>query len=120
MNKSTVLSQLAFAGIAAGLLSMSTVSGNEKVALGTEDSCVADTTNVAGQDSTAIITVAPSVDKHACKGQNACKGQGGCAMSQKALEAIAKKNGFAMEKVGKAHSCKTLNACKGLGGCSTL
>jgi hypothetical protein len=63
---------------------------------------------------------APKTAKHGCKGHNECKGQGGCAMTQKDLDAAAKKLGVPVEKAGKPHSCKGMNECKGLGGCKMM
>ncbi len=158
MNKPTLLAQLAFAGIAAGMLSVSNVSGNEakaavSTAAGSEhagpgkaagDADTAKTVKAhkkahkkAVTDSSATATTAPTgsavapvapaathaaaaPDKHSCKGQNSCKGQGGCAMSDKDIEAAAKKASMAMDMAGKAHSCKGKNECKGLGGCKMM
>ncbi len=44
-------------------------------------------------------TMAMSIAKHDCKGQNTCKGQGKCKSDK--------------------NSCKGQNACKGQGGCKT-
>ncbi len=158
MNKSTLLAQLAFAGIAAGIISVSNVSGSEAkaavstaagsgqtgpgVGTGAADTAKTGKTHkkvhkktVADSSSNSAMAptgsgVAPAApasahvpavaDKHACKGQNACKGQGGCAMSDKDIEAAAKKASMAMDMAGKGHSCKGKNECKGLGGCKTM
>ncbi len=149
MNKPTLLAQLAFAGIAAGMLSVSNVSGNEakaavSTAAGSEHSDTVKTVKAhkkahkkAVSDSSATATMAPTGSavtpvtpaathaasapaKHSCKGQNSCKGLGGCAMSDKDIEAAAKKASMAMDMAGKAHSCKGKNECKGLGGCKMM
>lgn len=106
MKKSSILAQVALAGIAAGLLSPMSVSAADK----TEKKKV-----VA---KTKADTAKAATAKHACAGKNACKGQGGCAMTEKDLKARAKKLGIPLSKAGKAHGCKGQNACKGLGGCN--
>lgn len=130
MNKSSLLSQLAIAGIAAGLISAAPVRA--------EDGMMADTTKAAapskkkhkkarkamadsskmGMNSMGTAGLTMANDKHSCKGQNSCKGLGGCKTSAEELKARAEKMGMAMDKAGSAHSCKTKNECKGLGGCA--
>jgi hypothetical protein len=164
MKKSTFLSQLAAAGIAAGLVAApgfteetkkaaepvakeakakadgkdasckakGECKGHEKKADGKEASCKAKGEckgHEVKADSAAKSGVkgelkgdakaAPAVEKKAaaCKGHNDCKGKGGCGMTDKDIEAAAKKMGIAKDKAGKAHGCKGMNECKGLGGC---
>jgi hypothetical protein len=136
VNKSNLLANLAIAGIAAGMISVASVSAEEaattpvvqdsskhavkkhKRAKVHKDSTAAVATPAAAKDS--IVKAAPvaASAKHSCKGMNSCKGQGGCHMDQAGIDAAAKKMGMAADKAGKAHDCKTKNECKGLGGCS--
>jgi len=145
MKKSSFLSNLALAGIAAGLVAAAPLHAADKAdstvkkekagckghasckgekasckghsSCKGKDGCAAkDTVKAGALADSATVTVA----SHGCKGQNACKGQGGCAMSEKDLKAAAKKAGMPMSKAGKAHSCKGQNACKGLGGCGSM
>lgn len=141
MKKISVLTQLAIAGIAAGLVSTAHAdnhgtkksgdsaraeksgckgkavvkSGNDKSSCGGPGGCGAKDSalgkKVAAPD-------AKSDAKASCRGKNACKGQGGCAMTDKQLEKRAKELGIPREQAGKAHSCKGKNECKGLGGCN--
>lgn len=162
MKKSTFLSQLAAAGIAAGLVAAPSFAdegkkaaepaakeaktkadgkdasckakgeckGHEKKADGKEASCKgkaeckghegkAEEKGAKVDSSKGAAKKAEAGEKKAaaCKGHNECKGMGGCAMTDKDLDAAAKKMGIARDKAGKAHGCKGMNECKGLGGC---
>lgn len=144
MKKSTLLSQLAIAGIAAGLVSAAPAhadnhgakksgdstrteksgckgkaavkSGSDKGSCGGPGGCGAKGDSALGKKIAADSAGAEA--KASCRGKNACKGQGGCAMSDKQLEKRAKELGIPREKAGKAHGCKGKNECKGLGGCN--
>jgi hypothetical protein len=138
MKKTSMLTQLAIAGIAAGLVSAAPAHashhGEKKDSARTEKSgckgkggckgesgckgkagCKGDSAAALGKK---VAAVAADTAKASCKGHNECKGQGGCAMSEKDLKARAEKLGIARDKAGKAHSCKGKNECKGLGGCN--
>ncbi len=136
MKKSSLLSQLAIAGIAAGLVSVAPVRAADATGDTTkaaapakkkhkskkQKKAMADSSAKASAtgDSTMGKSVAASqAAKHDCKGQNSCKGLGGCKTSQDELQARAQKAGISMDKAGSAHSCKGQNACKGLGGCKS-
>lgn len=119
MKKTTTLTQLAVAGIAAGLVSAAPVHADKKSqhaeSTRTEKSgCKSVKTEQAGKKVATDSTAA----KVKCRGLNECKGQGGCAMSDKQIEKRAKELGIPREQAGKAHSCKGKNECKGLGGCN--
>ncbi|MEO7427681.1 MAG: hypothetical protein ABI036_21030 [Fibrobacteria bacterium] len=133
MNKSNLLANLAIAGIAAGMISVASVSAEDgaatapvvqdtskhmvkkhKRAKAHKDSSSAAATPA---DTSAKAAPVAAAEKHSCKGMNSCKGQGGCHMDQAGIDAAAKKMGMAADKAGKAHDCKTKNECKGLGGC---
>jgi len=137
--KKNLLSQLAVAGIAAGMIAVSVNA--EKATPATANTTVSDSAKpmkkskakmkMAKPDSThamapmhdsamtapATPAAAAATGKHACKGHNSCKGMGGCHMTDADIDAAAKKMGKAREKAGKAHSCGGKNECKGLGGC---
>jgi hypothetical protein len=134
MKKSTLLSQLAIVGIAAGLVSVTPVraadasgdttktsthskkkSKKHKKAMADSSMSKHMATDSTMGKSAAIVQGA----KHDCKGQNSCKGLGGCKTSQDELQARAQKMGITMDKAGSAHSCKGQNSCKGLGGCKS-
>ncbi len=142
MPKSNILAQIALAGIAAGLISTSKAMAVEVPPAKSAVAATSDSTTkpapkplakatAKSKDSTKPKATPAMEDsskkgtkadmskgqKHSCKGMNECKGQGSCAMTQKDLDAAAKKMGVPVEKVGKAHSCKGMNECKGLGGC---
>jgi hypothetical protein len=106
MNTTTILTRLALAGIASGMLAVTACDKEGK----------------AGDGSgSAVAKPAPADSvksaEHGCKGLNACKGQGGCSVSESDLKAYAAKAGIPLEKAGKPHGCKGQNECKGLGGC---
>jgi len=137
MKRSSILTQLALAGIASGLISI-TAFGDEMNNAGgpavkkdtgmvhakptkkrkkaKKKSAMNDSTSMSqGMKDTTMAKTA----HHGCKGQNACKGLGGGPVSESELKDLAAKAGIPLEKAGKAHSCKGLNSCKGLGGCAT-
>lgn len=142
MKKTTVLTQLAIAGITAGLVfavpahaenpgakksdstrtekagckSKAAAKGSDKGSCGGPGGCGAKKDSALGR-KIAADSADEKAAKAKCRGLNACKGQGGCAMSEKQLDKRAKELGIPREKAGKAHSCKGLNECKGLGGC---
>lgn len=127
MKKSNILSQLAVAGIASGMLAL-TACNKEKsggAAEGGKQAAPAEKQAMEGtgmpdssmMDKGRMDTVKTA--KHECKGMNSCKGQGGCAVTEKDLKDLAAKAGTPLEKAGKAHGCKGLNECKGLGGCKS-
>src|SRR6187399_604323 len=131
MKKSSVLTQLAIAGIAAGLVAVAPVhashhgdksdstkseksgckgkggcKGMGKVK--SDSSCKGHTSckgasGCQGKDSASLgkKVAADSAMAAACKGMNSCKGQGGCSMSEKDLKAAAKKMGIPADKAGK-------------------
>lgn len=130
MKKTTMLTQLAIAGITAGLVSAAPAHADtgskpadgtrtEKSGCKSRNACKG-SGGCARKDSAFGKKVAADTveAKARCRGLNACKGQGGCAMSDKQIEKRAKELGIPREKAGKAHSCKGKNACKGLGGCN--
>lgn len=112
MNTANILTRLALAGIASGMLAVAACDKGEK----------GDKEAKAGAGSGATDAKPASSDtgvsaEHGCKGLNACKGQGGCFVSESDLKAYAEKAGIPLEKAGKPHGCKGQNECKGLGGC---
>jgi len=131
MKKTTLLTQLAVVGIAAGLVAVAPAHADkhakksegprtEKSGCKGKNACKGPG-GCARKDSVLGKKVAADslVDaKASCRGRNACKGQGGCAMSDKKLEKRAKELGIPRSEAGEAHSCKGKNACKGLGGCN--
>jgi hypothetical protein len=137
--KKNLFTQLALAGLASGLVTLAAQANEDKAAPVTSTTAAAkpaakmmkhaaDSSAAVKPaakmvkpvaDTSAAVAAAPvaAPTKHACKAQNECKGLGGCAMSQKDLDAAAKKMGMKVDKAGKAHECKGHNECKGLGGC---
>ena len=106
MNTTTILTRLALAGIASGLLAVTACNKEGKAG--------------DGSGSTGAKPAPADSAKSAeqgCKGLNDCKGQGGCFVSESDLKAYAEKAGIPLEKAGKPHGCKGQNECKGLGGC---
>jgi hypothetical protein len=121
MNKSNLLANLAIAGIAAGMISVASVSAEDaaatapvvqdtskhavkkhKHAKAHKDSSAAVATPAATVDTSAKAAPAVAAAKHSCKGMNSCKGQGGCHMDQAGIDAAAKKMGMPADKAGKA------------------
>lgn len=129
MKKSTLLSKLAMAGLASGMLTLTQCSKAEKSGetdvKGTEESAPVESPALSAggmQDSSMMDKARMDTVKtaeHSCKGMNACKGQGGCASTAGDLKDLAAKAGIPMDKAGKAHDCKGLNECRGLGGCKS-
>lgn len=141
MKKTSTLTQLAIAGITAGLVAAvpsqaadhggkkhadsvrSEKSGCKAAKSGDKNSCGGPGgcgAKASPKDSAMGKKVAAdSVDAKAkCRGLNECKGKGGCAMSEKQLQKRAKELGIPREKAGEPHGCKGKNECKGLGGCN--
>jgi hypothetical protein len=148
MKKTSMLTQLAIAGIAAGLVTAAPAYADshggkkhgdtaktEKSGCKAKSGCKGDSackgkSSCSGPGGCGAspdkkdaslgkkVAVTDTVKKASCKGQNSCKGKGGCAMTEKQLQERAKKLGIPAEKAGKAHSCKGKNECKGLGGCN--
>lgn len=133
MKKNTLLTRMAVAGIAAGLVSFfpaqagshggakaDSTKKNErnsckaKAGCSGKDGCGAKKDSAVGEKSGA-----EAEDRAAsCRGLNDCKGQGGCAMTEEELQEAADKMGIPREEAGEPHSCKGKNECKGLGGCN--
>ncbi len=121
MEKTSMFTRLAIAGIAAGLVSAAPAHADKgtKKAEGTRTEKSGCKSVKAKHDAHGKKVAADSTEAKAkCRGLNECKGQGGCAMSDKQIEKRAKELGVPREQAGKAHSCKGKNECKGLGGCN--
>lgn len=115
MKNSSMLTKLAMAGIASGMLALTQCGKAEKAR---ESSDAAPDKNAAENAAEVMPADTTKDAKHGCKGLNACKGQGGCAVNEAALKDLAAKAGIPPERAGKAHGCKGQNECKGLGGCN--
>lgn len=113
MNTTTILTRLALAGIASGMLAVTACDKEGKAGNGSGSTAA----KMDSVKTDPVKTDPVKTAEHACKGLNACKGQGGCSVSETDLKAYAAKAGIPMENAGKAHGCKGRNECKGLGGC---
>ncbi|MDQ3002932.1 MAG: hypothetical protein M3Y08_16930 [Fibrobacterota bacterium] len=119
MNKSKLLTNLAAAGIASGMLALTQCNKAEKSGnAGGTPVIKAPADDSAMSEASAATADSSKTAKHDCRGKNECKGQGGCSVTQAQLEGMAIKAGILLEKAGKPHTCKGLNECKGLGGCN--
>jgi len=127
MNKSSLLTQLAIAGIAAGLVSISPAFALEEMKADTSKAAVSDTSKPVKKkkkakkavmaDSTAKADTSKTMPMMADTAK--VKMGGGKMMHDSTMQKHMQdsmmhgKSGMVKEK----HSCKGQNSCKGMGGC---
>ena len=110
MKKSSILSQLALAGIAAGLVSVAPLHAADAAekSVKTDKHGCGGKSGCGGKDSV-------KGDKGSCKGHTSCKGKGGC----KGVDSVkAGKLADTATVTVASHGCKGQNSCKGQGGCA--
>lgn len=117
----TILTRLALAGIASGMLAVTACNEAAKVEKVEKVEKAENAQKASGSAAVDAGAKTPGDSlksaEQGCKGLNACKGQGGCHVSEADLKIYAAKAGIPLEKAGKPHGCKGRNECKGLGGC---
>jgi hypothetical protein len=111
MKKSSVLTQLAIAGIAAGLVSVAPVHASHHG----DKSDSSKTEKFGCKGKSGCKGMGKVKSDSSCKGHTSCKGASGCQGKDSA--SLGKKIA-ADSASAKAVACKGHNSCKGQGGCA--